>query len=52
MNQFVHLHTHTQYSLLDGSCRIPELVQYRQGASVRDSHFPLPEFWMQKIWTI
>lgn len=28
MNQFVHLHTHTQYSLLDGSCRIPELVQY------------------------
>ena len=26
--QFVHLHTHTQYSLLDGSCRIPELVRY------------------------
>ena len=23
---FVHLHTHTQFSLLDGSCRIPELV--------------------------
>ena len=28
MSQFVHLHTHTQYSLLDGPCRIPELVQY------------------------
>jgi DNA polymerase-3 subunit alpha len=28
MNQFVHLHTHTQYSLLDGACRIPELVRY------------------------
>jgi len=23
---FVHLHVHTQYSLLDGACRIPELV--------------------------
>ena len=28
MSQFVHLHTHTQYSLLDGACRIPDLVQY------------------------
>jgi DNA polymerase-3 subunit alpha len=27
-DQFVHLHTHTQYSLLDGACRIPELVQF------------------------
>ncbi len=23
---FVHLHVHTEYSLLDGACRIPELV--------------------------
>jgi DNA polymerase-3 subunit alpha len=23
---FVHLHTHSEYSLLDGACRIPELV--------------------------
>jgi len=23
---FVHLHNHTEYSLLDGACRIPELV--------------------------
>ena len=27
-SQFVHLHTHTQYSLLDGACRIPDLVAY------------------------
>lgn len=27
MRGFVHLHTHTQYSLLDGCCRIPELVE-------------------------
>ena len=24
---FVHLHVHTEYSLLDGACRIPGLVQ-------------------------
>ena len=24
---FTHLHLHTEYSLLDGACRIPELVQ-------------------------
>ena len=26
MSDFVHLHTHTEYSLLDGASRIPELV--------------------------
>ncbi len=26
-SDFVHLHVHTQYSLLDGACRIKELVQ-------------------------
>ena len=25
-NQFVHLHVHTEYSLLDGSIRIKELI--------------------------
>jgi DNA polymerase III subunit alpha len=24
---FVHLHCHTHYSLLDGACKIPELVK-------------------------
>ncbi|MCM8792207.1 MAG: DNA polymerase III subunit alpha [Candidatus Omnitrophica bacterium] len=26
-SEFVHLHLHTQYSLLDGACRIPEIIQ-------------------------
>ena len=26
MSGFVHLHVHSEYSLLDGACRIPELV--------------------------
>ena len=26
MKKFVHLHNHTEYSLLDGLCRIPDLV--------------------------
>jgi DNA polymerase-3 subunit alpha len=27
VSQFVHLHVHTQYSLLDGACRVDELVK-------------------------
>jgi DNA polymerase-3 subunit alpha len=27
MSEFVHLHLHTEYSLLDGACRIDELVE-------------------------
>ena len=27
MKDFVHLHLHTEYSLLDGACRIPSLVK-------------------------
>ena len=27
MNSFVHLHVHTHYSLLDGACRISDLVK-------------------------
>ena len=27
MTDFVHLHVHTEYSLLDGACKIKELVQ-------------------------
>ena len=26
MSEFVHLHLHTEFSLLDGACRIPELM--------------------------
>ena len=27
MDNFVHLHVHTEYSLLDGACRIKDLVK-------------------------
>ena len=27
MTDFVHLHVHTEYSLLDGACRIKDLVR-------------------------
>ena len=27
MNQFVHLHVHTQYSILDGACNIKNLIK-------------------------
>src|SRR5512137_2097169 len=27
MSQFVHLHNHSHYSLLDGACRIDDLIQ-------------------------
>ena len=27
MKDFVHLHLHTEYSLLDGACRIKDLAQ-------------------------
>ena len=26
--QFVHLHAHSEYSLLDGACKIPNLVEH------------------------
>jgi hypothetical protein len=26
-SEFVHLHLHTQYSLLDGACRIPDILK-------------------------
>ncbi|HEC49849.1 MAG TPA: PHP domain-containing protein, partial [Candidatus Desulfofervidus auxilii] len=35
MNQFVHLHVHTQYSLLDGAIRLPDLM-----AKVKEYNMP------------
>jgi DNA polymerase-3 subunit alpha len=26
-SEFVHLHLHTQYSLLDGACRVPDILK-------------------------
>ena len=28
MTDFVHLHLHTEYSLLDGACKIDNLISY------------------------
>ena len=30
MNQFVHLHIHTEFSLVDGICRVSQLVDHAQ----------------------
>ena len=30
MSEFVHLHLHTEFSLLDGACRIDELLDQVQ----------------------
>ena len=35
MTEFVHLHVHTQYSILDGACAIPELI-------ARAKHYNMP----------
>lgn len=41
-SDFVHLHLHTQYSLLDGACRIPELLnlakQYKMDSLAITDH--------------
>ena len=28
MTEFVHLHVHSEYSLLDGACRIPDMIKH------------------------
>ncbi|HEX5578714.1 MAG TPA: PHP domain-containing protein, partial [Candidatus Limnocylindria bacterium] len=30
MSEFVHLHLHTEFSLLDGACRVEELLDQAQ----------------------
>ena len=51
MVDFIHLHLHTQYSILDGACRIKEMVgkaveQGMKGAAVTDhgNLFGIKEF--------
>lgn len=55
-SDFVHLHTHTQYSLLDGACRIDNLMKiaqdYRMPAVAITDHgnmFGAIEFYTQAI---
>lgn len=35
MKEFVHLHVHSEYSLLDGACRIPQLVEKAAGMGMK-----------------
>ena len=35
MTEFVHLHLHTEYSLLDGACRIGELLDHARDSGAR-----------------
>lgn len=41
-SEFIHLHLHTQYSLLDGACRIPDLLnlanQYKMNSLAITDH--------------
>ncbi|MFA4842289.1 MAG: DNA polymerase III subunit alpha [Candidatus Omnitrophota bacterium] len=53
-SEFVHLHLHTQYSLLDGACRIPELLalanQYKMDSLAITDHgnlFGAIDFYME-----
>jgi len=53
-SEFIHLHLHTQYSLLDGACRIPELInlahQYKMDSLAITDHgnmFGAIEFYLE-----
>ncbi|MBU1125037.1 MAG: DNA polymerase III subunit alpha [Candidatus Omnitrophica bacterium] len=53
-SEFIHLHLHTQYSLLDGACRIPELLHlahhYKMDSLAITDHgnmFGAIEFYME-----
>ena len=35
MNEFVHLHVHTEYSLLDGLCRVGDLVEQAKALGMK-----------------
>lgn len=52
--EFVHLHLHTQYSLLDGACRLPELLtlanQYKMDSLAITDHgcmFGVIDFYLE-----
>lgn len=53
---FIHLHVHTQYSLLDGACRIPEILalahQYKMDSLAITDHgnmFGAIEFYQEAL---
>ena len=53
-SDFIHLHLHTQYSLLDGACRIPDILalakQYKMDSLAITDHgsmFGAIEFYLE-----
>ncbi|MBR6386441.1 MAG: DNA polymerase III subunit alpha [Ruminococcus sp.] len=55
-NEFVHLHLHTEYSLLDGACRIKDLIKHiksiGQNAVAITDHgnmYGAVEFWNEAV---
>ena len=39
---FVHLHLHTEFSLLDGACRIKKLVERVKDQNTISNKYPSP----------
>ena len=55
-NNFVHLHLHTEYSLLDGACRIKDLIKHiksngQNAAAITDhgNMYGAAEFWSEAV---
>ena len=41
-DSFVHLHVHTEYSMLDGAARLDDLLSSPLEACAREAGLPLP----------
>ena len=55
-DQFVNLHVHTEYSLLDGACRIKELISHvkelgQTAVAITDhgNMYGVAEFWKEAV---
>lgn len=55
-DEFVNLHVHTEYSLLDGACRINNLIKYvkesgQKAVAITDhgNMYGVPEFWQTAV---
>ena len=46
---FVHLHVHSEYSILDGACRIPELAARAEDFEVLVAVHPTPDLLAEAV---